>query len=291
MIRSNQVHAAACLRSDIDGHRFLHTERLNRSGPGLAGSDAQQARVWNGNWETRWKLDRAAPGGVVSQQLRAVSEHFSLDLSLESRKQPVIHGLNGVSQKAAEEGRASHYISLTRLATSGAIVVEGERFEIDGLTWMDHEFFTQQLDPQQTGWDWLSLQLKDGSELMLFRLRHKDGSTDGYSAGTYVDQQGRTTHLASGDFTFAPATVPDQLWTSKVTHGVYPMGWSVRVPSLRIEASVATDLRQQELAGSALTPPYWEGAIKAIGTHSGESLVGSGYLEMTGYAGPAPLSE
>src|SRR5579863_8240905 len=212
--------------TDINATRFLYTERLNRSGPGLAGADASQARVWNGNWEARWKA------GSNTQQLRAVAEHFALDLSLESRKQPAINGANGVSQKAAEPGRASHYISLTHLDARGVITVDGQPYQVEGLAWMDHEFFTQQLDPQQTGWDWLSLQLDDNSELMLFRLRHKDGSIDSYSAGTYVDPQGRTTHLSAGDFTMLPEL---QTWISSATGGVYPIAWTVRVPSLGID--------------------------------------------------------
>jgi predicted secreted hydrolase len=268
--------------SDIDGRHFYHTERLNRSGPGIAGADAAQARVWNGNWETRWSADGRA------QQLRAVADHFSLDLALHSQKTPAIHGLNGVSQKAAEAGRASHYISLTHLAARGTVTVDGQAFAVDGLAWMDHEFFTQQLDAQETGWDWLSLQLAEGSELVLFRLRHKDGSIDAYSAGTYVDAQGRTTHLTASDFAMTPGA---EVWTSPATHGAYPMSWTVRVPKLGIDAAVSTRLQQQELSGSAITPPYWEGAIKAIGTHGASPLNATGYLEMTGYAGPAPLSE
>lgn len=268
--------------SDIDGRHFYHTDRLNRSGPGIAGADANQSRVWNGNWEARWTPNTS------TQHVRAVAGNFSFDLSLDSRKPPAINGLNGVSQKAAAPGRASHYISLTRLVTQGTVRVDGESFRVDGLAWMDHEFFTQQLDPAETGWDWLSLQLADGSDLMLFRLRHKDGSIDTYSAGTYIDPQGRTTHLASGDFQLLPGT---DVWTSPSTHGAYPIEWTLRVPSLGIDAAVSTKLPQQELAGSAITPPYWEGAIKAIGTHGTNSLVGSGYLEMTGYAGPAPLAE
>jgi len=267
--------------SDIDGRHFYHTERLNRSGPGIAGADAEHLRVWNGNWETRWSPD------ANSQHLRAVAADFAVELSLATTKPPVIHGVNGVSQKAAEPGRASHYISLTRLATRGTITVDGQTFQVDGLAWMDHEFFTQQLDAGSTGWDWLSLQLADGSDLMLFRLRHKDGSIDAYSAGTCIDPQGRTTHLTANQFVLSPGT---ETWTSPSTHGAYPISWTVRVPSLGIDAAVSTRLPQQELSGS-ITPPYWEGAVKAIGIHGSQPLTASGYLEMTGYAGPAPLSE
>ena len=107
--------------SDIDGHRFFHTERLNRAGPGLAGADLDQARVWNGNWQAQWHARDAR------RNCSAVADSFSFDLSLHSEKPPVIHGENGVSQKSRGAGHASHYISFTRLATRGTIVLDGKQ--------------------------------------------------------------------------------------------------------------------------------------------------------------------
>jgi predicted secreted hydrolase len=274
--------------SDLDGGRFLHTERLNRSGPGVAGADRGQARVWNGNWQAQWKLDPQAPGGMASQQLKAVSDHFSFELAMKTAKPPVIHGENGVSQKAEGPGRASHYISFTRLLTDGVIVIEGQKFSVEGESWMDHEFFTHQLTPNQSGWDWFSLQFKDGSEMMLFQLRRKDRAIDPFSAGTYIDPQGRTTHLSAKDFSLAPGMT----WTSPASGGRYPIAWNIRVPSLSLEASLATRLPQQELTGKTRSAPtYWEGAIEVTATRKGQPLMGSGYLEMTGYAGPTPMAE
>ncbi|MGA2742474.1 MAG: lipocalin-like domain-containing protein [Bryobacteraceae bacterium] len=249
--------------SDIDGGKFLHAERLNRAGPGLAGASLDLARVWNGNWRVQWDLR----GGT--QQIEAIDQRFSFDLALRALKPPVIHGINGVSQKAAGAGRASHYISFTRLETRGDIVLEGRKFNVEGLSWMDHEFFTQQLDPTQSGWDWFSLQFDDGTELMLFRLRRKDGTADPYSAGTYIDAGGHTTHLANDTF----SVTPGKLW------GKYPVEWAVRVPSLGIAVQLTTRLPQQEFASKR--NPYWEGAIDIAGTRRG-----SGYAEMTGYAAP-----
>jgi predicted secreted hydrolase len=264
--------------SDIDGSQFLHTERLNRAGAGLAGSDLEQRRVWNGNWRAQW-LDSN------SQRLDAIARDFSFTLTLQSRKPPVIHGKNGVSQKSEAAGRASHYVSLTRLVTSGEINLAGKQLQVEGLSWMDHEFFTAQLDPEQTGWDWFSLQLADGSEVMLFRLRRKDGSLDPYSAGTYIDPVGRCRFLSSAEFSLQPG----KIWTSSDTGGRYPIEWTIRVPSLGLEAAVTSKLAKQEIVGhGAPTPSYWEGAIDAIGLKQGDSLFASGYLEMTGYAG-APL--
>ena len=263
--------------SDIDGGRFYHTERLNRAGAGLAGADEAKARVWNGNWQSRWE--------GRGQNLQAVAEKFRIDLTVQAEKAPVIHGANGVSQKAAGEGRASHYISLTRLAAKGTIEVEGKTFAVEGLAWMDHEFFTHQLDTNQSGWDWFSLQFEDGSELMLFRLRRKDGSADPYSAGTYVDAQGHARHLAASDFSLAPG----KTWTSAETGARYPIAWNVRVPSLGLDAAVSTRLQRQELTGKTMA--YWEGAVEVAAAKSGRAVKGVGYLEMTGYAGPVRMGE
>jgi predicted secreted hydrolase len=266
--------------SDIDGRQFLHTERLNRAGAGLAGADLEQRRVWNGNWRAQW-LDSN------SQQLDAVAVGFSFKLDLKSQKPPVVHGKNGVSPKAPSPGRASHYISITRLVTTGEVNLAGQHYRVDGLSWMDHEFFTAQLEPEQTGWDWFSLQLTDGSEIMLFHLRRKDSSPDPYSAGTYIDPLGRGRFLSASEFSLQPG----KIWTSPGTGGHYPVEWTIRIPSLGLEAAVATKLVKQEIAGNgAQIPSYWEGAVDAIGVKQGNSLFASGYLEMTGYAGAPPLT-
>ena len=259
--------------SDIDGNRFLHTRRLNRSGARLAGADAAQHRIWNGNWCAQLSADAS------KHQLRAVADQFRVDLELNAAKPPVIHGVNGVSQKAEGAGHASHYVSFTRLVTRGSVEVEGKQFHVEGLTWMDHEFFTNQLGEGQTGWDWFSLQLDDGSELMLGRLRRKDGAADPFSSGTYVDRTGRARHLTAREFELKPG----RTWASKETKGVYPVEWMVRIPSLKIDAMIRTRLPQQELTGGGTD--YWEGAIEVNGTREGRALSGVGYLEMTGYAG------
>jgi len=274
--------------SDIDGGRFFHTERLNRAAGGIAGADLERGSVWNGNWQASWQLDRHASGGVASQRLEAVADQFSLDLALRSAKPPVIHGKDGVSQKAEGAGHASHYISLTRLVTKGVITLDGTKFDVEGLSWMDHEFFTHQLEPAQSGWDWMSLQFDDGSEIMLFRLRRKDGAVDPYSAGTYIDAQGRASPLAVSDFSLAPG----KTWISPASGGRYPIEWTIRVFPLDLELSLSTRLPQQELTGKTrAAPPYWEGAIECSGARKDRPVKAVGYLEMTGYAGAAPLAE
>jgi predicted secreted hydrolase len=267
------LYVAHLAFSDLDGKAFYHTERANRAGPGIAGIDEKQERIWNGNW----KITRV--GGV--QALEAFGGRFSLNLTLQPQKPPVIHGENGISQKAETPGHASHYISLTRLKTDGSVELKGKSYTVSGFSWMDHEFFTEQLEKDQVGWDWLSLQLNDDTELMLFRIRRKDSSIDPYSAGTYIDAGGRSFHLGKQDFSLIPA---EDSWKSPVTGAIYPVRWKILVPKLKIELDVTTRLDSQELSGkSQLIPSYWEGAIDLDGRRGGADLRGSGYLEMTGY--------
>lgn len=272
------IYLAHLTLSDLDGGRFYHSERINRAGPGLAGVSESSAKIWNGNWQVQW-VDG-------TQRLQAIADSFSLRLQMTSTKPPVIHGKDGVSQKSAGFGHTSHYISFTRLQTAGILALGGKNYQLDGVSWMDHEFFTPEMDPNQAGWDWLSLQLDDNTELMLYRFRHRDGTVDPYSSGTYVDAAGNSRFLATTDFTIQPR---GENYTSPVTHASYPTQWQVAVPSLKLELAIRTPLPSQELVSQAskrLT--YWEGAIVIRGTRDGVPASGVGYLEMTGY-GSAPF--
>lgn len=245
----HDLYVAHLALSDLNGGKFLHAERTNRAGPGIAGASEQEGRIWNGNWKVTWRDDELL--------LQAIDERFSIRFTLRSAKPPVIHGQNGISQKADGPGRASHYISLTRLNTQGKIELDGQTFQVTGAAWMDHEFFTHQLETDQVGWDWLSIQLNDNSELMLFNIRRRNGSIDPYSAGTFVDARGNTTHLAKSDFTMEPA---ETTWMSSDTHAVYPVRWKISAAKLNIALECSTSLPSQELAYSAgFTPAYWEG--------------------------------
>jgi predicted secreted hydrolase len=272
------LYLAHLALSDLDGKRFYHFERMNRAGPGLAGVDAGAGRIWNGNWSIAWAR------GL--QNLEAAASEFTLHLKMESNKPPVIHGKNGVSQKAAGAGRASHYLSFTRLLASGSLELNGKPYSLTGTAWMDHEFFTHQLEGGQGGWDWFSLQLDDGTELMLYRIRRADGAADPFSAGTYVDARGIAKHLDASDFSLEPG----ETWTSPDTGGKYPIRWRIAAPSLGIDLEAATPLANQEMTGaSRFTPNYWEGAIEVTGKRGAATIRGVGYLEMTGYDRPVDL--
>lgn len=265
------LYMAHLALSDVSGGHYDATERLNRAGPGIAGVDAASGTVWNGNWQTHI--------GEAAHHLQGIGENFTLNLNVIPQKGPVIHGTDGVSQKAAGVGHASHYISFTRMKTSGTVELRGTQYTVEGDAWMDHEFFSDSMG-DEVGWDWLSVQLDDNTELMLYRLRHKDGSVDPYSSGTYVDAQGKAMHLALQDFTM---TKSGETWKSGKTGATYPIAWSVTVPELKLQVEISTPLKNQEFV-SRFGPSYWEGAIDIAGQHEGHAVHGTGYLEMTGYS-------
>ena len=268
----HDLYMAHLALSDVSGGRYYATERLNRAGPGTAGIDGATGVVWNGNWRTTIAKD--------VHKLSGIGENFCFDLNVVPQKQPVIHGTNGVSQKAEGLGHASHYISFTRMTSTGTVELNGKQYKVEGDTWMDHEFFSDTMNGSEIGWDWLSVQLDNGSELMLYRLRHKDGSVDPYSSGTFVDPQGKTLHLSLRDFTM---TQTGATYQSQKTSATYPTSWSVTVPQLKLQVDISTPLQNQEFI-SRFGPSYWEGAIDVNGRRGEGAVRGTGYLEMTGYS-------
>ncbi len=261
--------------SDISRGTFRYFERINRAGLGQAGANQKEFRVWVGDWEVA--------GTGTTQRIKVKDSGFGVDLALVSLKPPVIHGADGVSQKGEGRGHASHYYSLTRLKTEGTLTAGGKNFPVTGLTWMDHEFGSTQLNPDQVGWDWFSLQFEDGTELMLYIIRKSDGRPDPYSAGTWVGTDGRLVRLRQPEF-----TVEDlERWKSPRGKGIYPIKWRLRVPMLGLDVTVTPKFPDQELDTAKSTRViYWEGAVSAEGTMHGRPAAARGYVEMTGYAEP-----
>ncbi len=260
--------------SDIDGESFHSFERLSRAGINWAGADTTTYRVWNGDWEVR--LDG------LDHLLEARDADFELELRLSPSKSEVIHGQNGVSQKGPSEGNATHYYSITRFNSAGRLVVGGEPFEVTGLSWMDHEFGTRILEPGQIGWDWFSIQLDDGRELMIFEIRRADGSIDPRSSGTLIDPDGRAIHIPFGEL----SVTAGELWRSPESQATYPITWRVEVPAHGLSLSVTAAFPNQELRATESTGvTYWEGSVEVRGRAGESDVRGRGYLEMTGYTG------
>jgi predicted secreted hydrolase len=234
--------------------------------------------AWIDDWSLEWL-------GGESFALHAKGEATALDLHLSSGKPWVIHGEDGVSQKASGDGHASHYFSGTRLASEGQLSVGGKTMRVTGESWLDREWATNQLAPGQAGWNWFSIQLDDGTELMLYQMRKIDGSLDPNSSGTFIARDGAAQHLRRDEYQL----VAESYWSSPATEGRYPIAWRLSIPGLGIVLRITTPLANQELVFNPII--YWEGLIDVDGVRSGVKVRGQGYMELTGYAGRlSPLS-
>lgn len=270
------VYLAHLALTEGETGRFRFAERAGRAGPGLAGASQETLDVWLRDWSARLE------DGAI--RLRARAAQWSLDLDLRPRKPVVLHGEGGLSRKGPAPGQASYYASITDLATSGMLVREeggeGSPVPVAGTSWFDQEFGSNQLAADQEGWDWFSLHLSDGRDLMAYLLRRKDGTLEPASSGTLVEADGRATHLPLERIR---VTVLER-WKSPRTAAEYPARWRLEVPGVDLEIGpLAAD---QELStGGSTGVVYWEGAVTGRGLSGGMPVACEGYAELTGYAG------
>jgi predicted secreted hydrolase len=259
--------------TDAAGKKFFFYDKASRGSFGEAGFDAGDRLAWIDHWMVEMKADGAF-------DLCADAAEGKIRLHLVPTKKAVIHGIDGVSRKAAGNNHASHYYSITRLTTTGSLQVHAQDFEVRGESWFDHEWATNQLASDQAGWNWVSAQFDDGCELMLYGMRLTNGEIDPASSGTFVQRDGTALPVASTEFQM----MPKLFWTSAATKARYPIGWEVIVPTLNLRFELQPVLSDQELALTPLT--YWEGAVDLRGTRGNKRIEGRGYLELTGYASP-----
>ena len=268
---TTQAYMAHFAVTDVQGNRFHHFERTGRGALGLAGATARPFRVWLDDW--------SAEGGESSTlpvRLRAAEGGASVDLVLDTARPIVAQGDRGLSRKSAAPGNASHYYSMTRLATRGTVRVDGVSFPVEGNSWLDREWGTSSLEKGQVGWDWFALQLSDGRDLMFYRLRRGDGGSDPFSAGTLVLPDGSYRPLSFDEVKIETL----ESWRSPEGGARYPSRWRLRLPSEGLELDVIPRTADQELR---TTVRYWEGAVGVRGASRGEPVGGEGYVELTGY--------
>ncbi|MGE3539138.1 MAG: lipocalin-like domain-containing protein [Candidatus Tectimicrobiota bacterium] len=271
---ADQVYMAHMAITDMTAKRFRAGEKLNRAALGLAGASEQRYHVWNEDW-------LAERLGSVHHLVGDIPG-YKLNLIVTPLKPPVLHGLaqDGLSQKAEGRGHASHYYSFTRLKTEGVLHTPEGVEEVTGSSWMDHEFGSSQLTEAQVGWDWFSVQLADNSELMLYRIRRKDGSLEPHSSGTLVQPDGSSRYLPGE----AVQVQAHSQWKSPTSGAVYPQRWSITIPSEQLTLHLEPVLAEQELVTDNSTRvTYWEGSVTVRGTRRGQSVEGQGYVELTGY--------
>ena len=265
---TRQVYMAHLALTDVQGRRFQAYQRLARGALGLAGARASPFRVWVGDWFV------GGPDGGP-WHLHARHGAIKLDLTLTPAAPIVLQGDHGLSRKSGAPGNASYYYSIPRLTTAGTVTVDHRDWKVTGSSWLDREWSTSALGSDQAGWDWFALQLEDGSDLMFYRLRRKDGSVDPHSAGSLLEPDGKVVRLNRSD---VKVTVRSH-WRSP-RGGTYPSRWHLSVPKLHLDLDVTPLLADQELD---LSVRYWEGAVKVTGSRRDKAVQGVGYVELTGY--------
>ncbi len=265
------LFAHVALSDPATGH-ILHDERAARAGFGLANAKSGDADVHIRDW----RFVRLTDGRFAT---RVAAKGFTLDLTFTPSQPPLLQGQGGYSRKGPKPAEASYYYSVPQMRVSGTIARGKAQQKVSGKAWLDREWSSNYLNPAAVGWDWTGLNFEDGSALMAFRIRHRDGSTL-WAGGSFRRAGGAVVMLATGDVRL----VPTRRWTSPRTGATYPVAQTltIRLPEGLRTFALTPIMADQELdARRSGLPIYWEGAVTTRG--------GSGYLELTGYAAPMSL--
>jgi len=252
---------AAVTRTDL--HRY--SETFARGGVGQAGVNAWPFQAWIDSWEMRG-TGEINDMTFAPLSLNASGADFSYALRLDADLALVLEGDAGYSRKS-ERGQASYYFSQPYFKVTGRVTIEGTPADVTGQAWMDREWSSQPLAPDQTGWDWFSLHLGSGEKLMLFRLRQADGND--YASGNWITLDGKSVQLGPADIKMMPTS------STEIGERKLPTAWRIDIPAYGV-AIESTPLNPRSWMGTSF--PYWEGPISFTGSHAGV-----GYLELTGY--------
>jgi len=270
--RSGQVYLGHLALSDLKRGQFYYEESAARDALGMASASTSDFQVQlpgfsGGSQDKTWKI-HGTRGPIV------------LDLSLNAPPQVVFHGEAGYSPKSQEAGYASYYYSIPVLPAKGTVQLLDQSWQVEGVAWMDHEFGSGKLAPNQSGWDWMGLPLGGKSALMIYRLRDRLDRKGDFLSGTYIDSSGISHRLQASELRLTPS----QEWTSPRSRGVYPLKWLVEIPAYGVNLTVSADFADQELETRRSTQvTYWEGSVSIGGKVGSETVQSQGYLEMTGY--------
>lgn len=262
--RTRQIYFAHFGLTDVENDRFYSMHRMNRESIGIAGATPAPFKVWVDNWH--------ASETEKNIHLFAVENTITIDLALKNSATIVYQGKQGLSRKGPNPSNASYYYSIPRMATSGTITIGSKTFNVRGLTWFDHEWSTSALNTDVTGWDWFSVHLDDGRDLMVCRIRNQEGESNGFGFGSISYSDGKYEILSENDFSI----ISSSTWKSPASGNIYPDKWQITLAGRNIDLMVTTLVSNQEHTHS-LT--YWEGAARFVG----KDTQGLGYIELTGY--------
>jgi len=269
----NLVFAHAAV-TDLEGRVLLHDQRIARAGFGVASASETDTDVRLRDWS----LVRREDG---SYSARIPAGEFSLELRFTPTQPVLLQGKAGLSRKGPDEAQASYYYSEPQLRTQGRLALKGQAFDVDGTAWLDHEWSEALMHPEAVGWDWIGMNLDDGSALTAFRLRRRDGSAL-WAGGSFRMRDGALRVFNNDEVRFDGADT----WTSPRTQAKYPTRWRVQTPSGSFEVRALLDDQELDSRGST-GGVYWEGLSDLVDAQG--RRVGRGYLEMTGYAAPLRL--
>lgn len=277
--RARDLHLAHFALTNLAEGTFEHAERLHRTGPAASAREERLA-VTNEDW----RLEELGGKLVLFARTGQGAKLRELSLLLTPEKPFVLHGENGLSRKGTEPDAVSRYVSFTRLAAAGALVTGSEPRRVSGTSWMDHEWGSGSIGKDAAGWDWFAVQLDDGRDLMLYRMRSTDGAASPYTSGTLVSRDGKAESLSPKDIVIEETA----RWTSPRSKAEYPARWTLRVARAGLALDVVPAISDQELVTAGSTRvTYWEGAC-TVRDLSGKAL-GRAYVELTGYAGVGGL--
>ncbi len=262
--RTRQLYFSHFAVTDIKNNTFVSDARMNRQSLGIAGAKSHPYRVWVGDWRAEQVKDHLV--------LNAKGEKIRIQLYLSEKKPMIRQGKQGLSRKGKARSNASYYYSLPRLGTTGTLEIGTDTYRVKGNSWFDHEWSTSALDANVAGWDWFSVHLSDGRDLMVCQVRRADGTPNGYGFGSISFPDGSYEILSENMFSIQTKAY----WTSPATHKQYPSRWEIFLPGYGIVLDAEPVVQDQEHTHMFA---YWEGSVR----FSGNGFGGLGYVELTGY--------
>jgi predicted secreted hydrolase len=271
--RVRELHLAHFAWTDVRQKRFEYAEKTHLGLPGIASAVEGRLEVSNEDW--------FLIGEGAQARIHVRAGFGELDVQLVALKAPVLNGPQGLSRKGAGPDEFSHYVSIPRWKAAAIFRKDARQLTLSGTAWFDHEWGPGVLPKEARGWDWFALQLEDGSDLMLYRMRAESGQATPFSAGTFSPQEGAPAAISWRDVDLTETAQ----WQSRRSHAKYPSRWRIRVQPLGLDLEVEPLLADQELITEQSTGViYWEGTCRVSGTRNGRHLSGRAYVELTGYA-------
>lgn len=269
--------------SDVEGQKF-HFDSLFSFEEGSVRFDSTRMElVWEfldedltiRHWEQTDVWEIQAVSG------KETGEQFAIDLRLDNIQQDyypeTADGIIKMGEKP--EGDESNMLGLSyyythpNLNTAGTLTIGEKQIEVYGSTWYDHQWGNFARCP--TNWDWFSLRLDDGLQMMLFNFNkpgdNQDPETD-LRTITCFNANGELYHQ-TGEKAFTPT--PLREYTSPTNGKTFRVDWRLDTP---FGAFYLTPYIEDQVVDDE-EDPYYEGIMKVREDSVDGEIIGLGYLE------------